>query len=85
MADLLGGEAKLKLDKDRNRFKEVGQGAVDTGVGVVDRVEELPHTVVDAGMDVLHAGKGSIATFVGLTKDVYTTTFGALSKMSGRE
>ena len=48
MADLMG-EAKLKLDEDRNRLKEVGQDAVDTGAGAVDRVGDLPDTVLDAG------------------------------------
>jgi hypothetical protein len=76
MADLLG-EAKLKLDEDRNRFKEVVQGAVDTGAAAVTGVEDLSHTVLDAGSDVVHVGKGPIATFGGLTKDaVDTATFG---------
>ena len=84
IADLLG-EAKLKLDEDRNRLKEVGQGAVDAGAGAVDRVGELPHTVLDAGTGVVHAGKDSLDTFGGRTKDAYTTTISATSKMSGRE
>jgi hypothetical protein len=67
MADLLG-EAKIDLDEDRNRFKEVVQGAVDTGAVAVDRVGDLPNTVMDApGVDVLDAGKGLIATSRGLT------------------
>jgi hypothetical protein len=51
MADLLG-EAKLKLDEDRNRFKEVVQDAVDTGAVAVNGVGDLSHTVFDAGTSV---------------------------------
>jgi hypothetical protein len=55
MADLLS-EAEMELDEDRNRLKEVVQGAVDTGAVAVDRVGDHARTVLDAGADVLHAG-----------------------------
>jgi hypothetical protein len=65
MADLLG-EAKLKLDEDRSRFKEVVQDAVDTGAGVVEVVQDAVNTGAGVGEVVQDAVDDAGAVVIGV-------------------